>query len=115
MTTILAIDVSEHARGFEKTIADEVVASVAVLAGVTDPEDPAAVRAVLWLLLSAERKAIADGVWVAMTPRGRQYVAVEDQTEDGRTRLAFLYELEWRLLRGKFELVVYAAQPEVRG
>ncbi len=96
--------------------ADRVGASLGVLGSLADPEDPMQQRSLLTGLLGSTRRPLTAGdagAWLITSPKGRTFVMVEQENEEGQRLLAFLHELEWRLGRGDIRVEVYARPPEV--
>jgi transcriptional regulator with XRE-family HTH domain len=96
--------------------ADRIAASLGVLGGLSDPEDPMQQRQLLMGLLGSARRPLTpgdDAAWLITSPKGRSFVMVLDANAGGEAILAFVHELEWRLGRGELELEIYARPPEV--
>lgn len=114
--SIATIDLTETARTITPPVpADRVSASIGVLGGLVDPEDPMQQRALLMMLLASERKPLTRGdehVALIKTAKGRSFVMVA-ATVEGKRQLTFMHELEWRLGRGEVEIEVYSRPPQV--
>ena len=116
---IATIDVTDTARGLGVLLGpnppDRIAASVAVLGGLTEPEDPMQVSTMLRMLLGCPRTPIPgwnDHAALVTTPKGRRYVMLS-YAHDGEKCLAFLHELEWRVGRGDVEVATYTRPPSL--